>query len=189
MLEPMPGPELVASLTWLAGAHYYLAAYSAAIATVGRALTLADQLGLPVPGRALVRGGARSFQGDLGRPHRHRAGSRPSNRRRQREGCRSAAAHLDVHPLVPGRAHGGGHAVRTGASIRRRTWPSETAPASTASSVAALIECGRLDEALERAETLLPLLRESGNRYDMPDMLSAQATALAERGLDAREPA
>jgi hypothetical protein len=65
----------------------------------------------------------------------------------------------------------------------------ERAQASAASSVAALVGAGRLAQALERAEVLLPLLRKSGDRYDMPDMLGAHAAALAERGGDGREPA
>ena len=36
---------------------------------------------------------------------------------------------------------------------------------------------------------MLPRLRESGNRYHMPDMLGARARAVAEQGADGREPA
>ena len=160
MLEPMPGPELVASLTWLAGAHYLIADYSAAIVTVGRALTLADQLGLPVPGRALgYRGGARSFQGDLG-------GLTDIEQALDlliADGKGRDAAQLQ-HILTYTRWFLEGPAAAATQFEQARAFAAgrglaERAQASAASSVAALIACGRLDEAVERAETLLPLLR------------------------------
>ena len=160
MLEPMPGPELVASLTWLAGAHYLIADYSAAIVTVGRALTLADQLGLPVPGRARgYRGGARSFQGDLG-------GLTDIEQALDlliADGKGRDAAQLQ-HILTYTRWFLEGPAAAATQFEQARAFAAgrglaERAQASAASSVAALIACGRLDEAVERAETLLPLLR------------------------------
>ena len=55
--EP-PGPELVAAYTQLARSRFVRSAYREAIAAAERALTLAAELGLPEPARALGYGGA-----------------------------------------------------------------------------------------------------------------------------------
>jgi class 3 adenylate cyclase len=62
--EP-PGPALVAAHTQLASGHFLTGVYGEAIAAAERALTLAQMLGLPEPGRALgVHGNARAYGGD-----------------------------------------------------------------------------------------------------------------------------
>src|SRR5205085_11026489 len=66
LLEAQPaGPELVAAYAELAASHAIRAAYPEAITAAERALTLALELGLPEPARALGhRGVARAYQGE-----------------------------------------------------------------------------------------------------------------------------
>src|SRR5207244_48413 len=52
-----------------------------------------------------------------------------------------------------------------------------------------LVDNGRLDEGLARADAILPQLRESGNRLFEHDVLAGQAVALEERGGDGVVPA
>jgi class 3 adenylate cyclase/tetratricopeptide (TPR) repeat protein len=68
LLEPLgPGPELVGALTELARAEGLQGHYEAGLGSAEQALTLAEQLGLARPARALgYRGLARSFLGDPG---------------------------------------------------------------------------------------------------------------------------
>src|SRR6266545_1533177 len=68
LLEPLePGPELVAALTEVAAAGALQGRYETGVAYAERALTLAEELGLPRPARALgYRGLARSGLGDRG---------------------------------------------------------------------------------------------------------------------------
>ena len=65
----------------------------------------------------------------------------------------------------------------------------ESVQIHTASSCVFLIDSGRFDEGLARADSILPLLRESGNRLFEHDVLAGQAVALDERGDDALVPA
>jgi class 3 adenylate cyclase len=65
LLEAEPVPALVAAHVQLASGHFLAGAYSEAIAAAGRALMLAERLGLPQPVDALgTRGVARAFSGD-----------------------------------------------------------------------------------------------------------------------------
>src|SRR5207244_10507342 len=58
-----------------------------------------------------------------------------------------------------------------------------------ASSALFLVDNGRFDEGLARAEWVLPRLRESGDRLFEHDVLAGQAVALDERGENALVPA
>jgi class 3 adenylate cyclase len=66
LLEPAePGATLVAAYAQLAGAQYVAGNLAEAIAAAEQALSLAEQLGLPVPARALgFHGVARAYLGD-----------------------------------------------------------------------------------------------------------------------------
>jgi tetratricopeptide (TPR) repeat protein len=62
-----PGPALVAAYEQLAHAHWTLGAHAETIAAAERATSLAAQLGLPNPARALgYRGLSRAYLGDTG---------------------------------------------------------------------------------------------------------------------------
>ena len=190
LLEQTPGAELVAALAEVAYARYAAAAYAAGIETASRGLTLAAQYGLPVPGRALgIRGFARCYLGDVG-------GLEDAEQALElliAAGKGRDAAQMQ-HSLAYTRWYLDGPAAASARFEQAEAFAvgrglAERAQASAASSVAALVATGRLEQALERAGALLPLLRESGDRYDVPDMLGAQAAALSERGGDASEPA
>jgi tetratricopeptide (TPR) repeat protein len=60
-----PAPALVEAYEELSGNQFLAGAYGEAIATAGRAIALAERLGVPVPARALGRrGDARAYLGD-----------------------------------------------------------------------------------------------------------------------------
>lgn len=190
LLEPTPGPELVAALTQIAVHQYVAGAFGAAIDTARRALTLAEQRGLPVPGRALgYRGLAGCFRGDLG-------GLTDIERALElliAEGKGMDAAVLQ-HNLALVRWYLEGPAVAViqfeqAESFATERGLAEAARSSAANSVAALVATGRLEQALEQAEAILPVLRASGDRYSECDLLAQQAAALVQRGVEASEPA
>jgi class 3 adenylate cyclase/tetratricopeptide (TPR) repeat protein len=186
MLELTPGPELVAALAGLAGLQYATGADEAAIRTAGKALQLAKQLGLPVPGRALgFRGSARCAIGDLG-------GLADMERALEiliADGSGRDAGVLQCH-LVAERAQLKGpvatlsqlkqaHAFAEARGLTETTW------FAAAASINSLVMVGRFGEALDQADALLPLLRVSGERLQICHVLKAQTAALAERGVDA----
>jgi class 3 adenylate cyclase/tetratricopeptide (TPR) repeat protein len=188
LLEPHPGPELVAALTEFASAHYIMGASASAISMAGQALQLADQLGLPVRGRALgIRGGGRTDLGDL-------AGLEDMEQALElliAEGKGRYAAILQ-HNLAVCRSYLEGPAAARAQFEQAQAFAAgrglnEAARASAANSVAMLVALGRLDEALEQADTLAPLLREGGELLFLLEMRAAEATALLARGADASE--
>ncbi len=62
-----PGPELVAAYTQQGGFHLVRGEYAGCVASTGRALELAEELGLPIPARALgFQAAARANSGDPG---------------------------------------------------------------------------------------------------------------------------
>jgi hypothetical protein len=65
----------------------------------------------------------------------------------------------------------------------------ESAQIHDASCSVFLVDSGRLDEGLARADAILPQLRESGNRLFEHDVLAGQAVAFDERGENALVPA
>jgi class 3 adenylate cyclase len=186
LLEPTPGAELIAALAGLAGLQYATGADEAAVRTAEEALALAEQLGLPVPGRALgFRGSARCAMGDLtGLADMERAlelliadgsgrdaGVLPANlalERAQLEGPVATLARLEQ-----------AHAF---AETRGLT---ETAWFAVAARINNLVMAGRFDEGLDQASTILPLFRASGERLQVCHVLKAETAALAERGIDA----
>jgi tetratricopeptide (TPR) repeat protein len=190
LLEPAPGPELVAALTAIADDQRLSGDNAGAVEAADRALTLAAELGLPVPGTALGgRGLGRCSLGDVG-----------------------GFADIDLALELLVAAGQGRDAARLQRNRGDRRWwfdgpaaavtESEQAEAFAAERglvaeqqasagfrVGRLVAVGRLDEALQLAAALLPCLRESGHRSTEATVLADQARALAEQGRDAREPA
>jgi class 3 adenylate cyclase/tetratricopeptide (TPR) repeat protein len=190
LVEPTPGPELIDALTGFTSYQFIRGAYAAAVEAADRTLTLADELGLDVPGAALgLRGLARC---DLGDPD----GLADSERALEvllaaGQGRGTAVLH---HNLACMRWYVDGPAVAVASLDVKRAFCIErglveSEQSSIASSVVFLVDNGRFDEALSRAESILPLLRESGNRLFEHDVLAGQAVALDERGKDALAPA
>ena len=190
LLEPIPGPELVAALTGVAGFHMSSGASREAIAAADRALTLADQQGLPVPGRALgYRGISRCTLGDLdGLTDMEQALDLLTS---EGEG-RDAAVLQHNLAITRGNLEGSAAAItgfeqaRVFAEARGLT---EVAQIARVGSVTAFVQTGRFDEALTQTDLLLPLLRASGDRLAEAELLATQAVALVDRGEDATEPA
>ena len=190
LLEPIPGPELVAALTGVAGFHMSSGASREAIAAADRALTLADQQGLPVPGRALgYRGISRCNLGDLdGLTDMEQALDLLTS---EGEG-RDAAVLQHNLAITRGNLEGSAAAItgfeqaRVFAEARGLT---EVAQIARVGSVTAFVQTGRFDEALTQTDLLLPLLRASGDRLAEAELLATQAVALVDRGEDATEPA
>jgi class 3 adenylate cyclase/tetratricopeptide (TPR) repeat protein len=190
LLEPTPGPELVDALTGVSSYHFIRGTYAEAVEAANRAIALADQLGLDVPGAALgLRGLARVDLGDL-------------------DGVADTERALELH-LAAGQGRGAatlqhniacmrwyveGPAAAVARLDEKRAFAVErglveAAQTSIATSVVFLIDNGRFEEALARAESILPLLQQSGNRLFEHDVLAGQAVALDERGEDALVPA
>jgi tetratricopeptide (TPR) repeat protein len=190
LLEPTPGPELVDALSKAASNHFVSGRYAAALETADRALALADQLALAVPGEALgTRGFARCYVGDLG-------GLADTERALEllvAAGQGRGAATVQ-HNLACTRWLLEGPAAAVATLEKALVFSTgrglvESAQVHTASSAVFLVDNGRLDEGLSRAASILPLLRESGNRLFEHDALAGQAVALDERGEDALAPA
>jgi class 3 adenylate cyclase/tetratricopeptide (TPR) repeat protein len=188
LLEPHPGPELVAALTELASSQMVTGLCEPAISVADRALQLAAELGLPIQGRALgVRGGARIGLGDLD----GLADIEQAFELLIEQGNGRAAGILQ-HNLAVCRSHLEGPAAaiaqfEESQSFCARRGLAEVARGSAANRVAMLVLNGRIDEALEQAVTLAPLLREGGDLLDLIEMRAAEAIALLARGADASE--
>jgi class 3 adenylate cyclase/tetratricopeptide (TPR) repeat protein len=190
LLEPTPGPELVASLAQVSSLQFLGGAFEAAIATAGRALVLAAQLGLAMPGRPLsYRGLSRCMQGDL---------DGLTDIEHALELLIAAGKGRDAailqHNLAILRWTLAGPAAAVSQFEQAETFAASrglasVAQASRTASVAALSATGQLEQALERADAILPLLRVGGDRLGECELLSAQALALAEQGTRATEQA
>jgi class 3 adenylate cyclase/tetratricopeptide (TPR) repeat protein len=183
LLEPSPGPELVEALSRVASSHYITGGYSEAIETADRALAIADQLGLAVPGNVLAtRGFTRCYLGDLG-------GLAESERAFELQvaaGEGRGAATL-LHNLACMRWFLEGPAPAVASLDEALVFSSarglvEQVQIHTASRSLFLVDNGRFDEGLEQVDMVVPLLRESGNRLFEQDALAGRAVALDERG-------
>ena len=190
LLEPTSGPELVDALSRVASSRFVSGNYAAAIETADRALAVAAELGSDMPGSALAtRGFARCDLGDI-------AGLSDVE---QALGLLVAAgrgleASTVLHNLACTRwfLEGPASAVATlDEALRFSTARGlvESAQIHEASISAFLVDSGRLDEGLARADAVLPRLRDSGNRLFEHDVLAGQAVALDERGGNALAPA
>ncbi len=186
LLEQQPGPELVAALAQLAGTHLMAGADGPALAAAGRALDLADQQGLPTPGRAFgFRGAARCSEGELdGLDEMQRALELLVAEGKGRD---AAILHGNLALMRwflegPGAALAQYDQAEAFATARGLT---EAAQWIAAARAHVLVELGRLAEALAQAETLAPALHESGDFNVLCELRACRALALAERGENA----
>ena len=190
LLEPTPGPGLVGALTRIASDQAITGRYGAAIETANRTLELADGLGLEVPGDALAtRGWARCYLGDL-------AGLADLERALELLTAagqgRSAATLLHNLACVRWALEGPASAVATldeAIVFSNGRGLAESVQIHHASRSVFLVDAGRFDEGLAEAASIVPILRENGNRLFEHDALTGQAVSLDERGEDAVEPA
>jgi class 3 adenylate cyclase/tetratricopeptide (TPR) repeat protein len=190
LLEPTPGPELVAALSRVASSQFISGGYAAAVDTADRALVVASQLGLDAPGDVLAtRGFSRCYFGDLG-------GLTEAERAFDLLVAAGQGRHAAtlLHNLACARwfLEGSAPAVATldeALAFSNGRGLTETAQIHHASRSVFLVDSGRFDEGLAEAASIVPLLRESGNRLFEHDALAGQAVALDERGKDALAPA
>ncbi len=190
LLEARPGPELVAALVEVGRQWHVGGSYPTTLETTERALDLAEQLGLGVPGRALAYHGlARCFQGDTG-------GLVETEQALELLIAAGEGRHAQVllHNLGVTRAALEGPAAGLAQLERARAFAvTRGLRQAEGTTWAVMLNCyvalGRLEQALDEADRLAPLLREMGDRRFDSELLSAQAVALVERGADASEPA
>ena len=190
LLEPTPGPRVVDAHTQVASAHAVNGTYGQAIVAADRALTLADQLDLPVPGGALgYRGVSRCHLGDLdGLTDTEQALELLIAAGKGRDAAVLQHNLATIRSCIEGPAAASAQYAQAQAFAEERGL-TEMAEASAASRVCVLVRAGQLEQALTQAELLLPLLRGSGDRLGELEVLAATATALVERGAGASEPA
>ncbi|MEO5633548.1 hypothetical protein [Gaiella sp.] len=190
LLEPSPGPGLVAAIAQVANNRMVSGAPREAVAAAERALTLSDQLGLSVPGRALgIRGLNRCTLGDLD----GLTDTEQALRLLVADGKGRDAAVL-MHNLAITRGYLEGPAAAVAAFeeaclFAQARGLTEMAQVASAISVGALVQAGRFDEALTQTDLLLPMLHASSNRLAEAELLVYHAVVLVERGQDASEPA
>lgn len=185
LLEAQPaGPELVAALAALAGAHFISSAYPDAIVTADRALQLASELRLPEPARALgFRGGARCFMGE-------RQGLEDMRRAlelslEQGDSPRGAAV-LQVNLAIASGHHEGPQAAltlcREAIDFCERRGIAELALAIAVESLRFLADCGQVDQALAEAEPLIEHAEASVYIPVLTGARSLQLRLLVQRG-------
>ena len=183
VLEPYPGPELVAALAQLAGTEILRGEHSASIAAADRALTLADQLGLSLPARALgFRGLARCYEGDLeGLNETHRALGLLIAEGRSRDAAvlQTNIAGLRGYLEGPAAALAGLEEAGSFATHHGLTAVAEETAVATLWS---LLEVGRLDALRRQAGHLAPQLREGGALWSLSEVRATEARARFEQG-------
>ena len=162
LLEPLPpDAALVDALSEVAATEMVQGRHQRAIASAERALSLADQLEVGRPGRALgYRGSARGRLGDAGGIDDMRDAIGLATQKGQ--GREVAILHNNLSILLW--AYRGPEAalaeLRTGAAYAATRGLAEMAAATNASTLAPLIDAGRLDDALTLAAALAEQLRD-----------------------------
>ena len=165
LLEPLePGPELVAALTELARAESLQARYEAGLSYAERALSLAGQLGLPQPARALGwRGAARCSLGDRGGLGDYREAITLATKAGQ--GREVANLHNNLAAaLWPVKGPAATLVVcQTGIEFAQARGLAEMAERLTVNTVTTLVETGEHEQALTLAGSLAARAETSGD--------------------------
>ena len=177
-LEPLgPSPELVAVLAENAAMHAYGGEQDRAVELADQAISLARELGLPEQARALgFRGIARAYLGDEHGVSDMRRGLDAA--KSQGLGRETAVLYYNLADVL-WRIEGAGVRMRTleeGLSFAQRHGIEEFVLSSSAEIVAALVELGSYDEAMEQARDLAPRLEETG---DIEDQLLVRSSVVA----------
>ena len=184
LLEPLePGPELVSALTEVAGAHALQGHHEAGLGYAERALTLAEELGLPRPARALgYRAMARSNLGDRGGLDDFREAIALATEAGQ--GREVALLHNNLAYAL-GPIDGPVAALeilQAGIAFAEARGLTEIAEMLTANSVETLVETGDHEQALALAGELAAELEASGDALNLTTVRSVQAQILTLRG-------
>ncbi|MGB9378357.1 MAG: adenylate/guanylate cyclase domain-containing protein [Mycobacteriales bacterium] len=183
LLETQPkGPELVRALTLLASTRMVAGAHREAISFAERALTLAEEQGLPVPGKAVSTLG--SAKASLGDP----AGLAELERALpllleagQAEDAASGYNNLGVSRWLFEGPEAALATYSEGEEFARSRGLQRMGDALRASSLQALLETGRLAEVEALADEILPRL-EAGSDVNAVEALALKARALLEQG-------
>jgi tetratricopeptide (TPR) repeat protein len=162
LLEGHPGPGLVTALAGLAGSHLVHGESAEVVAAADRALTLAAELGLPEPHKALgFRGSARVALGDLdGLADVQAAGAALLAEGQGRDAVVQANNLAVLKAELEGLS---AHLVEMDAVIRLAESRGVTSVALRAARLGALVEIGRLREALAEADSALDAIKTSGS--------------------------
>ena len=171
-----PGQGLVAALGQLAASLVVDTQHPAAIAAADRALSLAAELGLPLPARALAyRGAARCLRGDRG-------GLAELEQARDllAEAGAGALAQTAMHNLAVALWELDGIAAALPKMAEARAFGLERgitglATATAGIEAAWLMDAGKLEVALAQADELVPKLEESGQAQTLLRMREIQA--------------
>ncbi|MDX6523470.1 MAG: hypothetical protein QOI17_983 [Gaiellales bacterium] len=182
LLDPLPpGPALVDALTEVASVEALQGRPSAAIGLADRALTLADELSLDRPARALgYRGLARSILGDAGGLDDMREATRLATAAGQ--GREVALLHNNLGVNLWG--FEGPQAalaeLRAGMAYGAARGLTEIADIATASTLSLLFDTGQHDEALTLAGTLTE--RVNDDQITLCEVRAVEARIYALRG-------
>ncbi len=179
-----PGPDLMAAYCEMAvSATVDEGEHEEAIAWAERALSLAAELGLPEPARAIgYRGMARCQLGDAeGLADIRRAIAAATERGESRD----AAALANNLAIALWPIEGPGpclDAFRDGIAAARARGITELALAMSASQLDALVDAGRLDQVMREAGELEARLEGSGDAVSLAEIRTARARVLVLRG-------
>ena len=180
LLEALPpGPELVSVLAEAAGAEVLQGRNEAGLGYAERALTLAGELGLPRPARALgYRGAARSSLGERGGLDDFRQAISLATEAGQ--GREVAVLHNNLaYALSPVEGPAAVlDVLRAGIAFAQARGLTEVAEALTANTVGTLVETGEHEQALTRASSLADQAEASGNLLDLTSLRAVQAQIL-----------
>ena len=184
LLEPLPsGPELVSVLTEAAATALLQERHETGLGYAERALSLAGELGLPRPARALgFRGMARSNLGERGGLDDFREAITLATKAGQ--GREVALLHNNLAvALWPVEGPAAVlEVLQAGIAFAQARGLTEMADTLTANTVGGLVETGEHEQALTRASSLADQAEASGNLLGLAQLRAVQAQILALRG-------
>ena len=184
LLEPLePGQELVSALTEVAGAHALQGHHEAGLGYAERALTLAEELGLPRPARALgYRAMARCNLGDRSGLDDFREAIALASEAGQ--GREVALLHNNLaYALAPiDGPVAAQELLQAGIAFAEVRGLTEIAEMLTANSIETFIETGDLEQALALADELAAELEAGDDAFNLTTLRSLQAQIFTLRG-------
>jgi class 3 adenylate cyclase/tetratricopeptide (TPR) repeat protein len=184
ILEPLgPSPELVTALTDVAASDALQGRSEDAIGLADRALSLASELGLPRPARALgFRGMARADLGDPGGLADYRDAIELATEAGQ--GREVALLHNNLGVTLWSHQGPGAslEVLRDGIADAKPRGLTEMLDMLTQSSLDCLVDTGRHEEVLALVAEMAPRLEASGDVFDLTGVRAAQARIFALRG-------
>ena len=181
LLEPLPpGPELVDALADAAGDAAVKGKPEEGLALAERALSLAAELGLPRPARALGRRAmARCDLGDAGGLRDYRQAlvlAKEAGHGRQASGL-----HNNLGIALQGfeGPHAALRVLRQGIEFAEARGLDEMVLVISTSTISALVEAGELEEAVASGTSLAKRAEAAGDTHDLNDIRAVLALALS----------